>query len=269
MALIRRRRCRLRTSVRWCCVAGENQPRTRTRTHAAVTADEVGRPHINRQLTIVLSDIERAFADPSVPEWKRELACDNLVTPTPAAIMGWDIIDLFLPHTGWLRTGRCGVPIINTEDPAGCGNTVEVDGACHLAGTVNYAMYGIACRLCSDRHRKVLPVGLDSWTLGDMKFWVGFYNVADTTGGGIGPPTDWAAATYLGGPTGRPTSANRSSCPVVGRVPLRIPASILRGHPFAARWITDPVGRTATDTKSLARLATGGRYSAGMRARIV
>ena len=173
-------------------------------------------PDISRQLTIVLSDIQRAFADPSVPEWKRELACDNLVTPTPAAIMGWDIIDLFLPHTGWLRTGRCGVPIINTEDPAGCGNTVEVDGACHLAGTVNYSMYGIACRLCSDRHRKVLPVGLDSWTLGDMKFWVGFYNVADTTGGGIGPPTDWAVATYLGGPTGRPTSANRSSCPVVG-----------------------------------------------------
>lgn len=173
-------------------------------------------PNIDRQLTDVLRAIQRAFHDPSVSEWDRELACDNLVIPTPAAIMGWDVIDLFLPHTSWLRSGPCGVPRIDVEDPAGCGNTVEVDGKCHLAGTVNYAMYGIACRLCSDRHRSsIVPDALDQWSLADMKFWVGFYNVADTTGGGIGPPTDWATATYLHGPTGRPSgTSNRASCPV-------------------------------------------------------
>jgi hypothetical protein len=172
-------------------------------------------PDIGSQLTAVLTEIQRAFNDPSLSEWRRELACDNLVTPNPAAIMGWDILDLFLPQTSWLRSGRCGVPRIGTEDPAGCSNSVEVDGKCWLAGTVNYAMYGIACRLCSDRHRRVLPVGLDSWTQGDMELWVSFYNIADRMGGGIGPPRDWAVATYRGGPTARPARAgNRPSCPV-------------------------------------------------------
>lgn len=134
-------------------------------------------------------------------------------------MMAWDILDLFLPHTSWLRHGPCGLPRIDREDPAGCANTVEVDGKCHLAGTVNYAMYGIACRLCSDRHRRALPAVLDtlldSWSLFDTRAWVAFYNALDTTGGGIDPPRDWATATWLHGPTGRPSGpSNRASCPI-------------------------------------------------------
>lgn len=134
-------------------------------------------------------------------------------------MMAWDILDLFLPHTSWLWHGPCGLPRIDREDPAGCANTVEVDGKCHLAGTVNYAMYGIACRLCSDRHRRALPAVLDtlldSWSLFDTRAWVAFYNALDTTGGGIDPPRDWATATWLHGPTGRPSGpSNRASCPI-------------------------------------------------------
>ncbi len=177
-------------------------------------------PEIGPQLTDVLTRIQSDFNAKS--GWSKELACDNLVFPTPAAIMAWDILDLFLPHTGWLETGGpCGVPLneADVEDPVTCGNTVQVDNKCWLAGTVNYAMYGIACRLCSDRHRSALPpiIGplLDQWSLFDMQLWVRLYNIADRKGGGTGPPLAWATATYLGGPSARPSAAsNRSSCPV-------------------------------------------------------
>jgi len=179
-------------------------------------------PEIGPQLTDVLTRIQNDFNDPAQSGWSKELACDNLVFPTPGAIMAWDILDLFLPHTGWLETGGpCGVPLneADVEDPATCGNTVQIDNKCWLAGTVNYAMYGIACRLCSDRHRSALPpiIGpaLDQWSLFDMQTWVRLYNIADQKGGGTGPPLAWATATYLGGPSARPSAAsNRSSCPV-------------------------------------------------------
>lgn len=173
-------------------------------------------PAIDRELTAVLSEIQRAFHASS--SWRREAACDSLVTP-PFAIMAWDILDLFLPHTSWLRHGSCGLPRIGREDPAGCANTVEVDGKCHLAGTVNYAMFGIVCRLCSDRHMRALPAFLDTltnqWSLFDTQALVTAYNLLDSTGGGVGPPRDWATATWLRGPTGRPSGpSNRASCPV-------------------------------------------------------
>jgi hypothetical protein len=177
-------------------------------------------PAIDSQLTDVLTRIQRDFRDPSVSGWAKELACDNLVVPTPAAIMSWDITDLFLPNTSWLRAGRCGVPRNqdDVEDPATCGNTVEVDGKCWLAGTVNYAMYGIACKLCSERHRAAIPsiigAATDQWSRTDMRNWVRFYNMLDRKGGGIDPPLAWATATYDGGPTGRPSRAgNRDTCP--------------------------------------------------------
>jgi hypothetical protein len=177
-------------------------------------------PNIDSQLTDVLTRIQRDFHDPSVSGWSKEVACDNLVVPTPAAIMSWDITDLFLPNTSWLRAGRCGVPRNqdDVEDPATCGNTVEVDGKCWLAGTVNYAMYGIACKLCSERHRAAIPsvigAATDQWSRTDMRNWVRFYNMLDRKGGGIDPPLAWATATYDGGPTGRPSRAgNRDTCP--------------------------------------------------------
>ena len=147
MAPIRRRRCRLRTSVRWCCVAGERPARTRPEPTPPSPPTRSCGPDISRQLTIVLRYRARLRRS-VVPEWKRELACDDLVTD--ALRPSWAGTSSICPAAHRRsRTGRCGVPIINTEDPAGCGNTVEVDGACHLAGTVNYSMYGIARPGCA------------------------------------------------------------------------------------------------------------------------
>jgi hypothetical protein len=180
-------------------------------------------PEIGSQLTGVLTRIQNDFADPAISEWTREFACDNLVSLIPTAIMAWDILDLFLPRTGWLSAGPCAQPRNpdDPEDPATCGNTVEVDHKCWLAGTVNYAMYGITCKLCSDWHRSgrrpttFSPGPIDPWSEGTMSRLVTLYNVLDRKGGGTDSPLAWATATYRGGPTARPAAAsNRSSCPV-------------------------------------------------------
>lgn len=181
-------------------------------------------PEISWQLTDVLTRVQHDFNDPSLPEWRKELACHNLVVPNPYAIMGWDILDLFLPSTAWLG-GQCGGHprrIDEPEDPATCGNSVEVDQKCWLAGTVNYAMYGTACKLCYDRRRRTgvmapapLPPNFNPWSRFWMRSCVRAYNVGDRMGGGISPPLAWATATYDHGPSGRPAGpSNRSSCPV-------------------------------------------------------
>lgn len=63
--------------------------------------------------------------------------------------MAWDIHQLFLPETGWLRLPQppAGSDI---ENPSTCSNSVRVGGKCNLAGTANYAIFGIMMKECYD-----------------------------------------------------------------------------------------------------------------------
>lgn len=182
-------------------------------TPPAPTTSHVCGPDIDQALTDVFVKIQNDFHDASLTD--KRTACTNLHIP-PTAIMAWDINDLFIRNTGWINTRRgCATPIgpDGVEDPRGCTNSVWAGGHCHLAGTVNYGMFGIVQKLCSDfRHT-------DSWwwqPVADMysesatRDLIGLYKTVDRDD--TGPPEDWAVATYRDGVRGRPSSGNRDGC---------------------------------------------------------
>ena len=187
-------------------------------------APHVCGPDIDTALTNVLVKIQRDFAAAETGD--KRMACWNLHIP-PMAIMAWDILDLFLPHTSWVNnTVACATPLgaEGVEDPQGCTNSVWAGGHCHLAGTANYATWGIVQKLCFDF------VEGDSWWMRPMVNWhtegmtsglISTYKALSTDD--TGPPTEWAFATYRGGPTARPAHGNRDGCsrcggPATGRV---------------------------------------------------
>src|SRR5207247_9007149 len=107
---------------------------------------------ITSQAEAVFTKIQTTFAGWNA--FQRYVACNSLITP-PVAIMAWDIHQLFLPETQWLRDlpyhGPCGVPgAPPVEDAANCSNSVQMGDKCYLAGTVNYGTFGIMCKLCYD-----------------------------------------------------------------------------------------------------------------------
>lgn len=179
-------------------------------------------PDIDRSLTNVLVKIQTDFAHADV--WDKRTACENLHIP-PMAIMAWDINDLFLQNTSWINSSSpgCATPLVSgeVENASGCTNSVWAGGNCHLAGTANYAMFGIVQKLCNDFRE------IDSWWWQPManmysedatRDLIGLYKAIDPFDTSD-RPIDWAVTTYRGGPTARPTTGNRSGCSRCGGGP--------------------------------------------------
>jgi hypothetical protein len=132
--------------------------------------------------------------------------------------MAWDIIELFLPKTDWLYSGKitragCGQPYsglpaskdIENAAKSPCGNSVQVGNRCYLAGTVNYALFGEICRLCYDEF-KILDKN-------EMKRKIWIWKTIDSDD--PIPPTEWAVwgfdrRSVTDPPAGR--AENRSGC---------------------------------------------------------
>jgi len=180
-------------------------------------------PDVDAQLTAVLTHIQDYFRDLS--GWHKHRSCQQLISP--GAGMAWDIEQLYLPNTVWLRAPPfaskmhpCSQPHHepnqDIEDPNHCGNTVRVGGKCNLAGTVNYAAFGIMMRECHDWYDHFawynvflkLNVG---WFTGDMmRFYIRAYKFLGDDD--YHPPTEFAEAAYEDGPIHRPSTENRAHC---------------------------------------------------------
>jgi len=183
-------------------------------------------PDVTVPLVAVLAEVRATFAGWSTTQ-KRE-ACDTVditlaAIPIPFVrsgfIMAWDIEDLYLPNTLWLRAPpygppRCGVPGAagtDVEDPATCSNSVQVLDKCFLAGTVNYALFGQICRLCNTEFGVLNEDRMESlirwWKI---LTWIDFDDP--------GPPIAWARAGFRGFPGHIPAQGNRAHC--TGRCPV-------------------------------------------------
>jgi hypothetical protein len=208
-------------------------------------------PDISEKLAEVLAEVRTTFASWSGGDQGR--ACVEILN-LPMALSAWDIVDLFVPETEWLRLlpffPTCGTPgpgpNDDFEDAKLCSNSVEVDGKCFLAGTVNYALFGQMCRLCSDAHLffstlqlitesplAILPTPIpihwrsDRETMLDM---ITIYKLGGTWDDD-GPPRAWAAAGFDGYPGHVPSTANRSTCATVCPVPFE----------RSLKWVWEPI----------------------------
>jgi hypothetical protein len=162
-------------------------------------------------LTAVLNDIETFYKGLSFPA--KYISCNAITFPLTAE-MAWDIHELFLRETGWLRSppfGGCGVPAgaTDVEDPGACSNTVRAGGKCNLAGTVNYSTLGMIIRLCG----MYTPEAIGRADITALVYMWKAIEAATT--GHWDDPTPaiaFAHAVYSGGASARPSTENRPTC---------------------------------------------------------
>lgn len=187
-------------------------------------------PDVDTQLTAVLNDIETFYKGLSFPA--KYVSCNAITFPLTAA-MAWDIHELFLPETGWLRRppfGGCGMPAgaTDVEDPGACSNTVRTGEKCNLAGTVNYSTLGMIIRLCGI----YTPEAIGRADITALVYMWKAIEAAMT--GHWDDPTPaiaFAHAVYSGGASARPSMENRPTC--TGRcTETAVPSFTFRWKPF-------------------------------------
>lgn len=146
--------------------------------------------------------------------------------------IAWDILEMHRQvDSDWLN-GKFRPPCATSGATPACGSSVTVDGGCHFAGSANYVIYGVMCRLCADfasaaykRHswyevfdrdtlRQLQIQFSESGMLGliDLyKKWLPRVKF-DSVAANIEAAKAWSKAGYYGWP-GVPTPApDRSNC---------------------------------------------------------
>lgn len=168
-----------------------------------------------------------------------------------ADINVFDTLPLFQGDSAWLRRppvfdratgGPCATPSSTNpdaktpdgnpdayddghEDPDTCSNSVQVGNQCWLAGTVNYGLFGVGVRLCSDMARhplfqlnplvpaklKLLAASVFSldWAVTLIRAYKKFGHHPEQAE----LPIAWTKATFHKGPRGTPAvPGNRPKC---------------------------------------------------------
>jgi hypothetical protein len=107
----------------------------------------------------------------------------------PIASISWDIPELH--HQEWLQDYRtdcatfCKTPtcgffrgdpgwVDSGEKESKAIASVQIDGSCHYAGSVNYVIFGVMCRLCYDHYMALADAAHKD--LEDTHFWQVFEN---------------------------------------------------------------------------------------------
>ncbi len=140
---------------------------------------------------------------------QRESHCDALDSLSTGAV-AWDIIELH--NNGWILHYR---PICATQGATPpCGSTVQVGRDCYYAGSPNYVIYGVMCKLCFDHYTATGNAsGQARFTQGKMEYWINFYKGGSSPSANYGPSRDWAIAGYQGWPSGgTPPAGDRNTC---------------------------------------------------------
>ena len=182
-------------------------------------SNKVCGPKIDDPLIKVLGDVTKEFSGWSAAQQKEN--CDDLTSLWHVA-NEWDIENLFYEYLKPSAQG-CGIPEAG-ENSNACSQTVEVDGKCNLAGTVNYVLWGHICKLCMDK--------LGSPSHATMIALLYAYNLVGIDN--PGPPGAWAEAGWNGFTGTAPNNPNRDTCKTTCPTKSR--------GPFTWRWLPNHKG---------------------------
>jgi hypothetical protein len=102
-------------------------------------------PNVTSQVKQVVADTKKAFK--GLVEDQRNDSCRALIS-LEYGYAAWDIVELH--NNKWILDYR---PECATKGASPhCGSTVQVDGTCHYAGSANYVIWGVMCKLCYDHY---------------------------------------------------------------------------------------------------------------------
>jgi outer membrane protein OmpA-like peptidoglycan-associated protein len=203
-----------------------------TVTHITMPAETItGRRFTNvcgPDITQALQDAV-AYTRSTFAGWtptQRDNACDALDSVSTGAI-AWDIVDLH--NNAWILSYRPDCATAGGTPP--CGSTVQVGDQCYYAGSANYVIFGVMCKLCCDHYAAIPDLsGTYRFSPSSMRALIDIYKGSGVTGLGTpsanyGPSRDWALAGYAGWPSGgAPPVGDRSNCGPICPTPFRGPA---------------------------------------------
>ena len=194
-------------------------------------------------------------------QWKDEKkheACSALHSLS-AGDIAWDLVELHgqvtddtlnKPSRGEKMTFYpCATP---GAKPA-CGSSVTVDNSCHFAGSANYVIWGVMCRLCYNHYitklhtlkayelidRAAYEYGKLHFSMTGMLRLIDIYKkyvpqlVLDAPASNIHAAKRWSIAGYNGWPSGAPTpEPDRANCELICTAKAPVPKLKISWYPF-------------------------------------
>ncbi|HSZ60715.1 MAG TPA: DUF4157 domain-containing protein [Terriglobales bacterium] len=189
-------------------------------------------PDVTAQVSAAVSSTRATFGG-----WKanqREDACDALDSLT-SGYMAWDIVELH--NQQWISRGY-RPPCASEPTTPHCGSSVQVDQDCYYAGSANYVIFGVMCKLCYDYYYSIMRVntGFTRFTKSAMLELIDRYKGQGFTG--LGTPSAnfkeserWALAGYDGWPSASSPRGDRANCSPHCPIPYSGPGFRVNWYP--------------------------------------
>lgn len=179
---------------------------------------------------------------------QRHEACSALNSLSVGDI-AWDILELHSQVTSDALNKPFRPACATSGATPACGSSVTIGGSCHFAGSANYVIFGVMCRLCHDHYDTMLNnasfyeiFDKDAYRRGKLQFGVtgmlGLVDLykkyvplllGDSPAGNLEAAKRWSMAGWNGWPYQAPTPMpDRSNCTLT--CPHRAT------HPFDISW---------------------------------
>jgi hypothetical protein len=176
-----------------------------------VTPKFVCGPDVTEPLQTVCDLTKTTFAGWSPVA--KTTACGSL-TSYLTGEAAWDIIELH--NQDWIYLLYRPACATQGATPV-CGRSVQVDKDCHYAGSVNYVIFGVMCKLCHDYFTSIGSSEADDYTWKEMLSLIDLYKGSGFAGlatpsTNFMPSVYWASAGYRGWPAVASPSADRLNC---------------------------------------------------------
>lgn len=192
--------------------------------------DFVCGPDVTQQVEDAANGLRSTFAGWTSSE--KEDACDALDSLRHGAY-AWDIVELH--NNAWILNYR---PICATQGATPpCGSSVQIGNQCYYAGSPNYVIFGVMCKLCYNYYYSIMLVntGFARFTEKAMLDLIDLYKGSGFTG--LATPSAnylssraWARVGYAGWPNvARVPVGDRSNCTPMCPTPYR-------GSAFRVNW---------------------------------
>jgi hypothetical protein len=188
-------------------------------------------PDVTTQVSDAVSKTKTTFAG-----WTPTQMADacHALTSLSTGAYAWDIGELH--NNAWILGYRpsCASQGANPH----CGSSVQVGADCHYAGSANYVIFGVMCKLCNNHFTAIGSSDANDFTESEMLKWVDKYK--GTGFSGLSTPSAnfaasqiWSRAGYAGWSAASTPAGDRSNC-------LPTCPTAYTGSSFTVHWV--PIG---------------------------
>ena len=177
-----------------------------------ITVRGICGPDVTKPLEAIVDRTKARFAHWSTD--LRQRACDGLVSYM-TGLNAWDVAELH--SNAWILGYRPACATSGAEPR--CGSSVQVGADCHYAGSANYVIFGVMCKLCEDHFRASGSPRPNDFSREAMLGWINLYKGWSViTVPQFGPAWNfetsqaWASAGYDGWPSAPAPPGDRENC---------------------------------------------------------